>query len=327
MGVENASAVVKNAMALKEQQLALETEYSTAATEHNTDAKNTNAQVSDDLSNATINEVLQLAKEKGWSDSVTQSLVALIAQKRGVNASTLNFSGDISNLLAYVKAIGGACSALQTLNNMKSGKDMGVTSLAQSQMIEKSAQTEFTSAVKKYEEQISAQIGNVKVNPVGSSGYKGWGSKSKSNSDSKDKTKETKQTIDWIERLLDVLQKKIDQTKAKFENLFTLKDKNNNLTKQIQFTKKLLAATDKSADRYLKAANKVGLSKSLQKKVQNGSYDINDYSSATSDKIQKYENYYDKYKELKKQADKFGGKKKMSTFALANRKKPLWLDF
>ena len=136
---------------------------------------------------------------------------------------------------------------------------------------------------------IDAKV-NLNVNPKGSRKYKTPSTPKKSKGSSS--TKETKQTIDWIERLLDVLQKKIDQTKAKFENLFTLKDKKNNLTKQIQLTKNLLTATEKSADRYLKAANKVGLSKSLKKKVKNGSYDINDYSSETAEKIQKYEEWY-----------------------------------
>ena len=124
----------------------------------------------------------------------------------------------------------------------------------------------------------------------------GSGGSGSSNSD-------TKQTVDWISRLLDVLQKKIDATKAKFENLFTLKSKKNNLNTQINQTKALLTATNKAADKYKKQADKVGLSSSLKKKVQSGDYNISNYSSETADKIQKYQDYYDKYKELKQQAD------------------------
>ena len=71
---------------------------------------------------------------------------------------------------------------------------------------------------------------------TGSSGYKPTSTgKSKSGGSGSSKSN-TKQTVDWISRLLDVLQKKIDATKAKFENLFTLKSKKNNLNTQIKQT-------------------------------------------------------------------------------------------
>ena len=54
-------------------------------------------------------------------------------------------------------------------------------------------------------------------------------SKSKKSSSNSSDKKESKQLIDWIARKLDVLQEKIDLTKAKFENLFTVKKQKNNL--------------------------------------------------------------------------------------------------
>lgn len=46
--------------------------------------------------------------------------------------------------------------------------------------------------------------------------------------------KETKTAIDWISQSLKVLQQNIDLTKAKFENLFTVKAKKNNVKEQIK---------------------------------------------------------------------------------------------
>ncbi len=135
--------------------------------------------------------------------------------------------------------------------------------------------------------------------------------KSSSNSSSKKKSssddKKAKTTIDWIKRKLEVLQKKIDETKAKFENLFTLDEKKNNLNKQIKQTTKLLNANEKAAKKYKKYADnyakKSGLSKSLQKKVQSGDYNIKDYDSETAEKINKYKEYWDNYKEAKQQVE------------------------
>ena len=136
----------------------------------------------------------------------------------------------------------------------------------------------------------------------------------KNNDKSDDKTKEkTKQTFDWIERLLERLQQKIDVTKAKFENLFSIKKKESNLDSQIAQTKNLLKANEKAAKKYAKYADKVTIYKdkngkrdkkkdaAIKKKVREGKYNIKDYDEKTAEKINKYKEYYDKQQEAKKQ--------------------------
>ncbi|MCM1295628.1 MAG: hypothetical protein NC311_08795 [Muribaculaceae bacterium] len=119
-------------------------------------------------------------------------------------------------------------------------------------------------------------------------------------------SEETKSTIDWIARHLEQLQKTIDKTKAKFENLFTLKNKSKNLEKQIKQTTALMNAEGTAADKYLAKAKQYakssGLSSSLQKAVQNGrlkKYSLADliaeYGQETADKINQYQDYWDKY--------------------------------
>ena len=54
----------------------------------------------------------------------------------------------------------------------------------------------------------------------------------------------------WIEKKLDRLQKKVDATKSKFDNLFTVKKKANNIDTQISQTEALLKATEKAAKKY-----------------------------------------------------------------------------
>lgn len=128
---------------------------------------------------------------------------------------------------------------------------------------------------------------------------------SSSNSGSKkSKTKKTKQEIDWIARKLEVLQKAIDTTSGKLQNLFSIKAKKNNINKQITETTKLLNANRKAAKAYNAEANKVVIDKKnkkrdsqLKAKVRSGDYDITKYSSKTADKINKYQDLIDKARE------------------------------
>jgi len=130
-------------------------------------------------------------------------------------------------------------------------------------------------------------------------------SKSKKSSD-KDKKKDSKQLIDWIERKLDVLQDKIDLTKAKFDNLFSVKRQKNNLTNQIEKTTKLLNAQQKAVTKYNKKADSIKLSEPLKKKVRNGDIKgslselIREYGEKTAKQINKYQDYIDKVKDAKK---------------------------
>lgn len=125
-------------------------------------------------------------------------------------------------------------------------------------------------------------------------------------------TPKTKQEIDWISRKLTVLQSKIDQTKARFENLFSLSSKKNSLKTQIAQTTKLLKAQEKASTKYQKKADGIRLSKnsktnkSLKTKVKKGDIKgslsnlIHNYNDDTAKKITSYQNYIDKAKEARK---------------------------
>lgn len=300
MGVENAEQVVLTA-------LGASTEYATLAIAHNSDEKNRNIQVSTDLSNATADEIIQLINEGNASDETANSLYHYALEKSNASNLTLATASDCSNLYNLVSALGVASSALKNyayakrvLESAQKWDDSPLkdAAIANAENTLKSLEASATKDIKT----VFDKTNNVKISPKGSSGYKAP-STGKSKSGSGSSKSDTKQTVDWISRLLDVLQKKIDATKAKFDNLFTLKSKNNNLNTQINQTKVLLTATNKAADKYKKQADKVGLSKSLKKKVQSGDYNINNYSSETADKISKYQDYYNKYKELKQKAD------------------------
>lgn len=131
-------------------------------------------------------------------------------------------------------------------------------------------------------------------------------SKSKKSSSNSSDKKNSKQVIDWIARKLDILQEKIDLTKAKFENLFSVRKQNNNVKKQIGQTIKLLDAQEKAVTKYQKKADSIKLSGSLKEKVRNGAIKgslselIKEYGEKTANQINKYQDYIDKVNEAKK---------------------------
>lgn len=124
--------------------------------------------------------------------------------------------------------------------------------------------------------------------------------------DGKTQQEKSYQLIDWIARKLETLQSKIDLTKAKFENLFALKSKKDNLSTQIKQTTKLLHKQEKAAKKYQKIANKYAKSNKINKKtikqVKNGSLNIKKYESKIAEIIQTYQDYYDKAKAAEKAA-------------------------
>lgn len=242
-----------------------------------------------------------LVTEANAAGYTNQQLLAYISSKARANGQ-LNTSASCSALYAIASAAGVASSALTNYYNALSNNKGSSSGNYQADQAKKN---DLESQFRKQLSNDAYQAQNAKVQygtTTGGSG--GGGSKSKS----------SKTEIDWIARKLEQLQKKIDLTKAKFENLFSLKTKSSNLDTQIKQTTKLLEANSKAADKYIKKATSYakssGLSKSLQKAVQEGRLDkyslkdlIKKYGENTANKINQYKEYYDNYQEALKQVD------------------------
>lgn len=153
-------------------------------------------------------------------------------------------------------------------------------------------------------------------------------SKSKKSSKKSSKKKDSSQVIDWIERRLDVLQDKIDLTKAKLENLFSFKRQKNNLSKQVRETTRLLNAQEKAASKYKKKADSIKLSDSLKKNVREGKINgslselIKKYGEKTADQISRYQDYIDKVKDAKQAVEEL----KTAVIELSRQKLELKLE-
>lgn len=287
MGVMNAEALVTDHLSTA-QLVAENTKNAlSAATADLSDKQESYTKRSIDAVNATYENSTALANQEGMTNAARVALADLVAQQTIFSGDKLDVSDKIAALSELAGAYLGAAAQASFLAKTQGGLNSSYRISAEEAWAQ--VQDEFS--------KINTSITpTVKINPSGSSGYKGSSSK-------KSGSKDSKQTIDWISRLLDVIQKKIDKLKAASGNLFTLKDKKNNLAEQIKLTKNLLTATTIAADRYKKAADKVGLSKELKEKVKNGSYDITEYGSKTAEKIQKYQSYLDSYNDLIQQEE------------------------
>lgn len=119
------------------------------------------------------------------------------------------------------------------------------------------------------------------------------------------KSSDSKTQFDWIERRITNLQTRFDRWKTIIENS-SLKFIDKYYKKATSYAKKLVNTEGSAYTKYLKKANGVTISKnsktdkSLKAKVRNGKISgktsdlIKEYGSKTADKIQKYQDYYEK---------------------------------
>lgn len=105
--------------------------------------------------------------------------------------------------------------------------------------------------------------------------------------------------FDWIEVRLDRLARDSENAEKAIERAVGLSKTLTATNIAIKAVQKEQDAAEKGADKYLaqakKVAKKTGLSVSLQKKIQNGSISISDYSETTQKKIEEYSKWYGKY--------------------------------
>lgn len=277
MGVANAEEVVTSRLAIAQEHLAAQKAYT--------------AEVSNELANATANEIPAILDEATNSDIAKVALAGLVLEKQFFNGNSLNTSGDIENILSLVGVIGTANKALQALNAVKSGK-VGAGSKADYDSIVSAAQKEAEDAIAaatNYKGKGSAvntiYDGGTKTNAAGS----GSSAKGKEESDT---------TIDWAKRYIDMLNDKRQElvdSASKYSSEYT--------QQIIALDKQILPETQKIVETYKKvwedAAGKI--SKQDQAKIELGSLDISTYSGDYGKDVQTAMDSFDKYQDMQKQ--------------------------
>lgn len=277
MGITNAHQITTKLLADSKKYLGEQDEFS--------------AKKGKSLTDATSDEIQKFIEAEGGANKVSNALLKLAIQKELCNDHVLDFSGDCTNLLNYVKSLGGTTKALRALqaaqnHDWKTVKELGYD-------------PSDTSLISKLTGDVEKEIKKnrkkqVKTNTT--AGNKSLDTDSNNNSPSS-----TKQSFDWLERTITTLTQKIDLLKAKLENMFSINAKNRNLNNQIKAVSKEIKAYSKEVSIYNKKAKKINLSKDLKKKINNGqlkgkSYGqfVKEYGEKDAQKIQKYMDLKDK---------------------------------
>lgn len=283
------------------------------------EAKLESALVPIDISDATDEEIVNFkkkAKELGFSN---EELTEFLIQKQKASETGLNDLESIDSLIKFCHRLGITNKELEKLIRLKRKAASPETRDSQGNSLNTTTGSQWTQTLTK--KNITDDIANQKKKKKTKKGEKEI-EKPEIGEDEKEnplnnnpptvKAPKAKQEIDWISRRLAVLQSRIDLTKTRFENLFSLKMKKNNLNTQISQTTKLLKAQEKSAAKYEKKANGIKISKnkktnkSLKERVKEGAVNgknsslIHSYHEGTANKITSYQNYIDKVKEARK---------------------------
>ena len=120
-----------------------------------------------------------------------------------------------------------------------------------------------------------------------------YGSTSKSDSSTDD---EFEEVLDWIEVILERVERSIDKFDQQANNIYkSWSSRNTALQNQISEVNKEIGLQQQAKNKYMSAANGVGLSSSWAAKVRNGEIDIDTIKDeALADKIKSYQEYYEK---------------------------------
>lgn len=153
-----------------------------------------------------------------------------------------------------------------------------------------------TGGIKRTNAQTSTKSGGNSTSNYGkSSSNKSSSSSSKSSSKNSDSDDKEPQIFDWIEIALNRIQRAIDNLSKKAESTFKkLSTRLSATNQEIGKVNEEINLQQKAADRYMKEANKVGLSSGLAKKVREGTIDINEYDEDTQELISDYQKWYEK---------------------------------
>ena len=276
MGVANAEEVVMSRLAIVQEHLAAEKAYT--------------AEVSNDLANATANEIPGIIDEATQSDIAKVALAGLVLEKEFFNGNALDTSGDIENILSLVGVIGTANTALQALNTLKAGGNVGYRIGKEGyNALVRNAQQEVDDAIKAASEykgkgsNVNASYGGgTKTNKSSGSGSK------------KDKT-DTSKDIDWIDRQLKLLEEKRSQLVNKISDTYS--DFSSTTHDQIlELDKTLISeytnAVNQYQSEYDKAVSKI--SAQNKAKIENGSMSVDTLSGKELENVQAAIDAYDK---------------------------------
>lgn len=277
MGVSNAEEVVMTRLAIAQEHLAAQKAYT--------------AEVSNDLANATASEIPGIIDEATQSDIAKVALAGLVLEKEFFNGNALDTSGDIENIISLVGVIGTANTALQSLNTLKAGGNVGgnIGGKEGYDALVRNAQQEVDAAIK------AASEYKGKGSSVNASYGGGPKTNKSSGSGSKKDKKDTEKPIDWIDRQLKLLKGKRSEFVSKISDTYS--EFSSATHDQILELDKTLIdeyanAVNQYQQEYDKAVSKI--SAQNKAKIENGSMSVDTLSGKELENVQSAMDAYDK---------------------------------
>lgn len=308
MGVTNAQEVVESALAAQVEARRIGIENLNAATA---------AQIAQTygLVDAEGNLVVGLNNSNIALNDSQRALVAYYLQKQLAAGLTIMTDGDIKNIMALVSALGSSITYLQAYqqakemaigSQMKASSIKGSTAGAQIQRaaykvqsqayaakaiaLEKQAYQEIQNAAN------SAKYTNTISYNAPSSSSSGSGSGSGSGGGSAKEAEETAQTFDWIEVMINRIERGIDNLQRVVDRTYkSWSERNQNLAYEMDAVSNEIKAQQDAYNGYMYMAAIQGLPEEWAQKVRDGAIRIDDVTDETlKEQISNYQEYYEK---------------------------------
>ena len=288
LGIVNASEVATQALAAKEEYLAF------ARREHVDETGNL-VNVTQDLANATADDINVLIAEQDVLegegialDEATQKMIAYWMQKQTANGQ-LSTVGDIQQLGALCEALGVSSKALRNYIYFKQLASM--TDVYDAASIER-----FSANAEKNMEQAQADIqsiygklGGAEINFAVSDTSKKSGSSSKSE-------KDTTKPFDWIQQAIENVEKEVNKLDDVVNSAYsTFSQKNEALAKEIGKVNEEIELQQQAYDEYMRKADSIGLGDDYKTLIHDGAVNIENISDKNlQEKISEYQQWYEK---------------------------------
>lgn len=279
-GVKNAEAVVTSHLANMERELALEKQFS--------------ALESISLSDATWQEINDLAAAGQITSEVAEQMELLALKKQWANRNTITTSADIKNLAELASASSKLSQLLNSLALAKQQVEGGINPQAMAATI--------ASLEKQIDEYVNGNFGN-NVNPIFGNGTYQTNTASTSGPSQDTQQEPVKETFDWIERKLEVLSEKTAKLGQAFDSAFTPSQTDAAYQAYLGQIEEEILANGTAISFYQDKLNSIGLSDEWISAIQNGSYSIDDITDETlKNQIQEYKTWYAKLEACQEKA-------------------------
>ena len=202
-----------------------------------------------------------------------------------LNKGDIVYNGkETKNILSGRNAVGGRSFAFGT------GKDSSAKYVIKDILSGKPIEITVKDIIKRNEAKTN-------TNGNGNGNGSGSGKTGKSGESAEEALSRFEKLYDWIQRALEVAQKKTKQLIDSVKDFVGYVQKNNAVDKAIASTIKERQTNEAAYLRYMQQAEEVrtktGLTDELVEKIQSGDIDINEYDDTTKKKIEQYKKWYD----------------------------------